>query len=123
MTNKKQNKKDLGEVMTPPETVKEMLNALPTDSWNEDKTFIDESAGDGNFLVEILIRKLKLGHDPTKAISTIYGVEIQQSNVDSCRARLLHVLEQYIQPTQKQRDIINQQIVCADSLKYSYEFK
>ena len=56
-----QRKKDLGEVFTPSELVNEMLDKLPQDVWALEKTFCDNSCGNGNFLVAILERLNKGG--------------------------------------------------------------
>ena len=40
-----------------------------------EKTFLDSSCGDGQFLIRILERKIENGISYAKAISTIYGVE------------------------------------------------
>lgn len=79
------------------------------------KTWIDNSCGDGQFLGEILIRKLQNGIDFETALSTIYGVDLMQDNVDLCRERLLCGREDL-------RHIVEQNIVCADGLRYHYRF-
>jgi hypothetical protein len=79
------------------------------------KTFLDPSCGDGQFLGEVLIRKLEYGHDFEQALSTIYGVDLMQDNVDLCRERLLCGREDL-------RDIVERNIVCADALTYNYTF-
>ena len=81
--------KELGEVFTPAALVAEMLNKLPADCWLPDRTFLEPSCGTGNFLVQILRRKLDAGHRPLQALSTIYGVDIMQDNVVASRKRLL----------------------------------
>ena len=80
-----------------------------------EKTFMDNSCGDGAFLSEVLIRKLENGIDFETALSTIYGVDLMQDNVDLCRKRLLCGREGL-------RHIVEQNIVCADALRYHYRF-
>ena len=79
------------------------------------KTFIDNSSGDGQFLCEVLIRKMENGIDFEQALSTIYGVDLMQDNVDLCRERLLCGQEHL-------RPIVERNIVCADALRYHYRF-
>jgi hypothetical protein len=79
------------------------------------KTFLDNSCGDGQFLGEVLIRKIENGSTFEQALSTIYGVDLMQDNVDLCRERLLCGQEQF-------RHIVEQNIVCADALRYHYRF-
>ena len=94
--------RDLGEVFTPSQTVKEMLDLLPTSIWkpHPSATFLEPSCGDGNFIVAILDRKLRQigkfyekGRLPAgesaeaaqfhalEALSSIYAVDISKDNV------------------------------------------
>jgi hypothetical protein len=117
-------KKQTAEVFTPQSLVIEMLKKLPKDSWNEDKTFCDPSAGNGNFLVIILKAKLKLGHDPLKAISTIFGVELMSDNVIECRHRLFEIIKSYITDVEQLKQaaqIIQRNIISADALSFDWE--
>jgi type I restriction-modification system DNA methylase subunit len=82
--------KATGEVFTPTPLVQEMLDQLSDTLFDDPtKTFIDPSCGDGQFLSEVLIRKLERGHDFAQALSTIYGVDLMPDNVELCRERLL----------------------------------
>lgn len=91
-----------GEVFTPSNIVSDMLDLLSDeyqlsrDSLPIDKTFLEPSCGTGNFLVQILERKLQLCsslNDMYKAVSTIYGIDIQKDNVLESRLRMLEILE------------------------------
>lgn len=84
--------KELGEVFTPAALVSEMLDKLPPDSWLPDKTFLEPSCGTGNFLVQILQRKLAAGHPPLQALSTIYGIDIMPDNIAESKRRLLEIV-------------------------------
>ena len=92
-------KKKTAEDFTPPTLVNEILDRLSLESknkvWAENKTFVDPACGNGNFLIEVLKRKLDLNHNPMKAISTIFGADIMQDNIKECRLRLLKVLMEY----------------------------
>ena len=75
------------------------------------KTFLDSSCGGGNFLVEILKRKMDNSISHLDALKSIYGIEIHQPNVDECKRRLS------LGSTDKEIwKILNHNIVCADSL-------
>lgn len=105
-----------GEVFTPTELVQQILDRFPNEEFADpNKTWIDHSSGNGQFLSEILIRKLESGHIFEQALSTIYGVEICEENVLECRERLLCGQEHL-------RHIVEQNIVCADALRYHYRF-
>ena len=108
--------KATGEVFTPTELVQEILDKLPSKVFTDsNKTYLDPSCGDGQFLGEVLIRKVENGIDFEQALSTIYGVDIMQDNVDLCRERLLCGQEHL-------RHIVEKNIVCADALRYHYRF-
>ena len=108
--------KSTGEVFTPTKLVQEILDKVPTEIFvDSSKTYLDPSCGDGQFLGEALIRKVENGIDFEQALSTIYGVDLMQDNVDLCRERLLCGQEHL-------RPIVEQNIVCADALRYHYRF-
>ena len=105
-----------GEVFTPTEYVQHMLDKInPIVFSDSKKTVLEPSCGDGQFLGEVLIRKLENGIDFETALSTIYGVDLMQDNVDLCRERLLCGRKDL-------RHIVEQNIVCADALRYHYRF-
>jgi len=115
--------KATGEVFTPTPLVQEILNQLPLKVFTDStKTFLDPSCGDGQFLGEVLIRKLQsLGKEEItdiefkQALSTIYGADLMIDNVDLCRERLLCGRENL-------RHIVEKNIQCKDGLKYGYQF-
>jgi SAM-dependent methyltransferase len=108
--------KQLGEVFTPTELVLEILNQLPDQVWEEGKTYLDPTCGNGQFLAAVLIIKQELGH--TNPLSTIYGVDIMQDNVDECRQRLIDIAGD----TPSNWDIVRNNIRCEDGLTYDYSF-
>lgn len=108
--------KATGEVFTPTPLVQEILNKLPSSYFTDQtKTILDPSCGDGQFLGEVLIRKMENGIDFETALSTIYGVDLMEDNVELCRERLLCGREDL-------RHIVEKNIVCADGLRYHYRF-
>ena len=120
---RKSRRKETAEDFTPDPLVQEMLDKLPQEVWlDPTKTFLDNSAGNGNFLVAILRRKLAVGHSPLQALSTIYGVELMPDNVEEMKDRLLIELPSLTPEESKQaRKIINHNIVCHDALTWNYE--
>ena len=108
--------KATGEVFTPTPLVEKMLNSLPQEMFTDPtKTVLEPSCGDGQFLGEVLIRKIENGSTFEQALSTIYGVDLMQDNVDLCRERLLCGQEHL-------RHIVEKNIVCHDGLTYNYCF-
>jgi hypothetical protein len=108
--------KATGEVFTPTTLVQEILEQIPVEQFTDpSKTFLDPSCGDGQFLGEVLIRKMENGSTFEQALSTTYGVDIMIDNVDLCRDRLLCGREDL-------RHIVEQNIQCQNGLTYGYKF-
>ena len=108
--------KATGEIFTPTPLVQDILAQIPQDIFvDPTKTFLDPSCGDGQFLGEVLIRKMENDSTFEQALSTVYGVDLMQDNVELCRERLLCGREDL-------RHIVEQNIVCADGLRYHYRF-
>ena len=114
--------KQTAEVFTPTPLVQEMLDKLeeenPTLFSDPTKTFLDNSCGDGQFLSEVIIRKMeRSGCSLEQALSTTYGVEFMEDNVIECRKRLTGP-----DPTPEILEIVNKNIVHHDALTYDYSF-
>jgi type I restriction-modification system DNA methylase subunit len=108
--------KATGEVFTPTPLVEEILDKIdPEQFTNATKTFLDPSCGDGQFLASVLYRKLQNGSTFEQSLSAIYGVDLMPDNVKLCQDRLLCGREDL-------RHIVEQNIVCADALRYHYRF-
>lgn len=120
----KRRVRDFAEVYTPSRIVKEMCDLIPADKWTIESTFLEPACGNGNFLVEIYARKLKLcadERDGLKALASIVGIDIQQDNVDEARERLKAMyLEAYPDCNSFCKwlldEILKNNIICADSL-------
>jgi len=108
--------KATSEVFTPTDLVQNTLDELPQELFADPtKTFLDPSCGDGQFLGEVLIRKMENGIDFETALGSIYGVDLMKDNVELCRERLLCGREDL-------RHIVEKNIVCHDALTYDYSF-
>jgi hypothetical protein len=104
------------EIFTPTVMVRDILDKLdPTVFLNINQDFIDPTCGDGQFLGEVLIRKMENGSTFEQALSTIYGVDLMPDNVKLCQDRLLCDREDL-------RYIVERTIVNADALRYHYRF-
>jgi len=116
---RKSRRKITAEDFTPPELVNEMLDKLPPEVWTDPtKTFCDPTGGDGNFVVEVLKRKLSLNHDPLQALSTIYSVELMPDNVEEMKLRLLELIPEPL--AQEATVILDNNIVCHDALTWDF---
>ncbi|MGQ9867081.1 MAG: DNA methyltransferase, partial [Pseudanabaenaceae cyanobacterium] len=102
----KQRVTDHGEVLTPPWLVGAMLDLVKQETERIDARFLEPACGTGNFLVEVLRRKLaqvdKTYHRSQSdfernlvlAVSSIYGIDILEDNVIECRERLFAMADE-----------------------------
>ncbi|MDR3290014.1 MAG: N-6 DNA methylase [Rickettsiales bacterium] len=125
----KKRVKDLGEVFTPENIVWNMCELIPDKVWkNVSETFFEPSCGTGNFIVEILKRKLKFvksNVDFLRAISSIYGVDIMEDNIIETKGRMHKLLSEFNELWYKNNRyfigyIIDKNIICGNSLNYKY---
>ena len=132
-----------GEVFTNPREVNAMLDLVKPETDRIDSRFLEPACGDGNFLSEILRRKLAIcetrvtakrytqlqyEHDAVWGVSSIYGIEIQEDNASACRERLLnYFMERYNQLFKSKckaaciesvRYILSKNIIHGDALTY-----
>lgn len=113
-----------GEVYTPMWLVNKMLDMLeeeyPDAFADIDKTFLEPSCGNGNFLIEIFERKLKLCNtyqDGLRALKSITAIDILPDNCDESRERLYNrFYEQFSDGREEAKSILEKQIICGDSL-------
>lgn len=98
--------KDIGEVFTPQRIVDLMLDQPEITARVNDlkTTFLEPSAGEGVFLVEILKRKMKVALEQSKnitkfednsllALSSLYGIELMEDNVEML---VMNMLQEFI---------------------------
>jgi len=114
--------KQNGEVFTPTELAILTVDRLEEQNYtvfkDSTKIFLENSCGDGQFLSEVVIRKMeRSGCTLEQALSTTYGVELMEDNVKLCKERLAGP-----NPTEEILNILDKNIVCADALTYHYRF-
>ncbi len=97
---------DHGEVFTAQREVNAMLDLVKQETERIDSRFLEPACGTGNFLAEVLRRKLAIiDHRYSKsqleweryaiiAISSIYGVDVLEDNAQECRKRLLKIFDE-----------------------------
>lgn len=95
--------RDHGEVFTSEREVNAMLDLVKQETERIDSRFLEPACGNGNFLAEVLRRKLKIVEQrygksqleferyAVLAISSIYGVDILEDNAQECRERLFEI--------------------------------
>ena len=127
-----------GEVFTNEREVNAMLDLVKQETERIDSRFLEPACGTGNFLTEILQRKLavvkkRYGKNPPDyekyavvAVTSIYGVELLQDNVDECRERLFEIFNgEYTQNCKGEANdqcreavkfILHRNILCGDAL-------
>jgi hypothetical protein len=98
---------DHGEVFTAEREVKAMLDLVKQETERIDSRFLEPACGNGNFLAEILKRKLQIvnqrySQSQTEwerysiiAVSSIYGVDILEDNTHECQERLAQLFKRF----------------------------
>ena len=92
---------DFGEVNTSEREINAMLDLVKQETERLDSRFLEPACGDGNFLIEVLNRKLEIlvkkykknqyefERNSVVVVGSIYGVDILQDNAQSAKDRLL----------------------------------
>lgn len=134
---------DHGEIFTNPREVKAMLDLVPQECDRLDSRFLEPACGDGNFLIEILTRKLavcrrraeskqytqlQFEQAAVQSVSSIYGIELLPDNAESCRQRLLdYFIQEYrslyssackSECIEAVRYLLSKNIICGNALTY-----
>lgn len=134
----KQRVQERGEVFTNEREVKAMCDLVKDETERIESRFLEPACGDGNFLAEIVTRKLavvskRYGKSETDwekysvlAMSSIYGVDIMPDNAQECRARLFKIWEKAYKRKCKTilcedcqnavRFILSRNVLCGDAL-------
>ena len=137
-TKSKERVRERGEVFTAEREVKAMCDLVKDETERIDSRFLEPACGDGNFLAEILTRKLEVVKRKYKkstldyeknavlAISSVYGVDIMQDNVLACRDRLFKLWDKEYKAVCKKdcndqtreavKFILSKNIVCGNAL-------
>jgi hypothetical protein len=117
---------DHGEVFTSEREINAMLDLVESETQNIESTFLEPACGSGNFLIEILDRKLNIVKSRYKknqlqyecyafiAVSSVYGIEILEDNVKECRQNLYQIFEKQYSNLFKKK--------CKDKLLESIHF-
>lgn len=112
------------EFFTPEALVSKMCDKVPQEDWADPtKTFLEPSFGNGNFLVEMLSRRIAAGIDWETALRTLYGVELMHDNVKECHGRLIALLKDMGIDFDENlaRKIMRKNLVCSDFFKWDFE--
>ena len=134
----KQRVADHGEVFTAEREVNAMLDLVKQETDRIDSRFLEPACGTGNFLTEVLIRKLSIVEKKYKrnqldferysvvAISSMYGVDILEDNIAECRERLFNIFNKKYMKIYKKKSkdsvrdsikfILDKNIICGDAL-------
>lgn len=118
-----------GEVFTNEREVNAMLDLVKHETERIDSRFLEPACGDGNFLAEILRRKLQVCRNFVEqkkstqleyeknavlAVSSIYGIELLPDNATTCRERLFRIFSDEYHTLFT--DNVKQ--ACLDSIRY-----
>ena len=134
----KQRVADHGEVFTADREVQAMCDLVKQETERIDSRFLEPACGEGNFLAEILKRKLAIvkkkyrrsaydwERNSLLALGSMYGVDIMLDNAIACRQRLYDIWEKEYRAVCKKecnddtreaaRFILKRNIVCGNAL-------
>ena len=134
----KKRVRDKGEVFTNEREVNAMLDLVKQETERIDSRFLEPACGNGNFLIEILRRKLEVVKSRYKksqweyekngliAVMSCYGVDIMPDNVLECQNRLFEYFEKEYKSLFKKnikqeyldivKFILSKNILCGDAL-------
>jgi hypothetical protein len=99
---------DHGEVFTPRWMVEAMLDLVKGETERIDSRFLEPACGNGNFLTQILRRKLtavelkyadsdfEKRHYALLGMMCLYGIELLEDNISECRVNLLAIFAEYL---------------------------
>ena len=121
LTKSKKRVKEQGEVYTPPQLTNTLLDEVEDRLKDCSKTILDPTCGNGNILIEVYKRRLSLGCDATKALATIYGIDIMPDNVQECKDRLKELALGAEVDNDLIDRILDQNIKCANTLEVDIE--
>ena len=131
---------DHGEVFTNEREVNAMLDLVKQETERIDSRFLEPACGNGNFLAEVLKRKLAVVDSRYSksqvewerysviAVSSIYGVDILEDNAQECRDRLLGIYTDWYSKVFKQvknecirsvRFLLSRNILWGDALDFT----
>ncbi len=123
-TTKTGRKRNTTEIFTPEWVVKMMCDNLQTecdgDAFAPEKTFLEPSCGDGQFVVEIYRRKLSRCHsrqDAETALASVWAIEMQQDNMNECKARVRALFAEYGYPDLDFDSVFATNFIVDDALK------
>lgn len=128
--HRKSRHKETQEDFTPPEVIKLLCNGNEAMFEDFTKTVCDPCCGSGNIIRYILkerYKHCKSENDLIRALSTIYGTELMQDNLEECHMKILKDIKQYFTEhniSYKEKNIIpilEKNIVCTDTFKWDYE--
>lgn len=118
------------EDFTPPEVIDMLFKDIPQDLYTDfSKTFCDPCAGIGNILVYVLNKRLeycKSEDDILNALSTLYGVELMEDNLEELHYTLLNTIlinSEYNSDIfiSKMWEILKRNFVCSDAMEWNFE--
>ena len=122
---RRKGKNPTSEFFTPSSLVSKMCDKIPSADWsNPAKTFLEPCFGNGNFLVEIIRRRIvDYSIDWKIVLNNLYGVELMSDNVQEAKDRIIELLKSLNIDFNEQeaRDIMDKNLVCSDFFKWDFE--
>lgn len=112
------------EFFTPYEIVKKIADKISESDWsNPEKTFLEPSFGNGQFVIFIIYNRIQHGVSWKDTLKTLFGVELMPDNVQETKDRIISLLsEMEIQFNKEEAlKIIDHNLVCSNFFKWDFE--
>ena len=112
------------EFYTPYSIVKRMCDKISEDDWsNPEKTFLEPSFGNGQFVIFIIYNRIQHGISWKDTLSTLYGVELMSDNVQETKDRIISLLTEMKIPFDKEEalKIMDHNLVCSNFFDWDFE--
>lgn len=119
-------KKKLGQVWTPYHIIEQMMDKAGTVKnkhsiwYDETKTNLDPTMGAGNIVIAMLYRRIvQCKQDPVKALSNVYGIELDQKTLDYAKERIRKFMAHFTK--RNLTKIIDHNFVCSNIFEWDIE--
>lgn len=122
--DRRRGTKGTNEFFTPYEIVKRMADKISEEDWKDpNKTFLEPSFGNGQFILYIIYKRLHSRVDWETTLETLYGVELMEDNVQECKERILNLLDalQIKYDKELALQIMDRNLICHDFFTWNFE--
>lgn len=116
-------RKKLGQFWTPYSVIEKLMDKIDKQVWEDpNKTNLDPTMGAGNIIIGMLYRRIvEYKQDPVKALSNVYGVEMDEKTLNYAKERIKKFMEHFCTIDENVNKIIEHNFACSDIFKWDLE--